>query len=239
MAQGDRARGRGGEQETGGEEVGVGDVADVGEVEDVCVVAELDVGLVVVVGPEEAGEGLDVALAEDASGADGGGQEVGALLTVGLDDELFGSGLEGRQLSVLNGVFQDNKRSYLGLGVVLLLLSASDDGVTLVRVVQVVLIVADDAGRAGIHKGLDARLLTGLNDGAGAADIDLAEEVVGRLAVAAYDGRGRVDDDVGLDPLQDLGQLGGIGDVALVVRGLIVDVAGASQVDGGHGGAGP
>lgn len=51
----------------------MGDVADVGEVEDVGVVAELDVRLVVVVGAEEAGEGLDVALAEDARGAEGGG----------------------------------------------------------------------------------------------------------------------------------------------------------------------
>lgn len=77
----------------GGEEMGVGDVADVGEVEDVCVVAELDVGLAVLVGSEEAGEGLDVALAEDACGADGGGEELGGLLAVGLDDEFFGSSL--------------------------------------------------------------------------------------------------------------------------------------------------
>lgn len=71
----------------------MGDVADVGEVEDVCVVSELDVGLAVLVGSEEAGESLDVALAEDACGADGGGEELGGLLSVGLDDELFGSGL--------------------------------------------------------------------------------------------------------------------------------------------------
>lgn len=44
-----------------------------------------------------------------------------------------------------------------------------------------------------------------------------------------------MDDDVGLDRLQQLGQLGGVGDVALMVGGLVVDVARASQVDGGDG----
>jgi hypothetical protein len=73
----------------------VGDIADVGEVEDVCVVAELDVGLAVLVGSEEAGQALDVALAEDACGADGGGEKLGGLLAIGLDDEFFGSSLAG------------------------------------------------------------------------------------------------------------------------------------------------
>lgn len=72
----------------------MGDVADVGEVEDVGVVAELDVRLVVVVGAEEAGQRLDVALAEDARGAEGGGEQLGGLLAVGFDDELFGGGLQ-------------------------------------------------------------------------------------------------------------------------------------------------
>lgn len=44
-----------------------------------------------------------------------------------------------------------------------------------------------------------------------------------------------MDDDVRLDLLQQLGQLSGVGDVAFVVGGLFVDVAGASQVDRGHG----
>lgn len=130
---------------------------------------------------------------------------------------------------------QSGRFAHLGLGVVLLLLNAPNDGIVLVRVEQVGLVVADDAGRAGVHKGLDARLLAGLDDGLCAADIDLAEELMGRLALAADDGRRGVDDDVGLDRLQQLGQLGGVGDVALVVGGLFVDVARASQVDGGDG----
>lgn len=130
---------------------------------------------------------------------------------------------------------QSGRFAHLGLGVVLLLLHASDHGIVLVCVEQVGLVVADDAGRAGVHKGLDARLLAGLDDGLGAADIDLAEELMGRLALAADDGRRGVDDDVGPDCLQQLGQLGRVGDVALVVGGLFVDVAGASQVDGGDG----
>ena len=65
------------------------DVADVGEVEDVEVVADLDLVLAVVVGADEAREGLAVAFAEDARGADGAGQELGAFLAVGGDDSLF------------------------------------------------------------------------------------------------------------------------------------------------------
>ena len=87
--------GGGGEEEAGGQEVGVGDVADVGEVEEVEVVANLDLVLAVVVGAEEAGEGLAVGLAKDAGGADGAGQELGGLGAVGLEDGLFGGGLEG------------------------------------------------------------------------------------------------------------------------------------------------
>jgi hypothetical protein len=56
----------GGQEELGGEEMGVGDVADVGEVEEVKVVADLDLVLAALVGVIETGEGLDVALAEDA-----------------------------------------------------------------------------------------------------------------------------------------------------------------------------
>lgn len=83
----------------------MGDVADVGEVEDVCVVAELDVGLAVLVGSEEAGESLGIAFAEDACGANGGGEELGGLLAIGLDDELFGSGLrkEKQLVSFIQG----------------------------------------------------------------------------------------------------------------------------------------
>ena len=41
----------------------------------------------------ETGEGLGVAFAEDAGGAEGRGDEVGGGLAVGLDDELLGGGL--------------------------------------------------------------------------------------------------------------------------------------------------
>lgn len=67
----DGGRGSGGEEQARGEEVGVGDVADVGEVEEIGVVADLDLVLSGLVGVVEAGEGLDVALAEDGRGADG------------------------------------------------------------------------------------------------------------------------------------------------------------------------
>lgn len=87
--------GGGGKEEAGGQEVSVGDVANVCEVEEVEVVADLDLVLAVVVGGEEAGEGLAVALAEDAGGADGACQELGGLGTVGLEDGFFGGGLGG------------------------------------------------------------------------------------------------------------------------------------------------
>lgn len=78
--------------------------------------------------------------------------------------------------------------AHLSLGVVLFLLSAPNDGILFICVEQVGLVVADDAGRAGIHKGLDARLLASLDDSLGAANIDLAEELMGGLALAADDG---------------------------------------------------
>lgn len=71
----------------------MGDVADVGEVEEVLVVADLDVGLAATVGAEQSREQLGVALAEDARGANGTSEELGGLFAVGLEDELFSSGL--------------------------------------------------------------------------------------------------------------------------------------------------
>ena len=76
MVEGRGGGGGGGDEGAGGEEVGVGDVADVGEVKDVHVVADLDLVLAVVVGADEAGEGLAVALAEEGGGSDGAGEEV-------------------------------------------------------------------------------------------------------------------------------------------------------------------
>ncbi len=51
----------------------IGDVAHIGEVEHVCVGAELEPGFVGVIDVYYWGEDLDVALAEDASGAEGAG----------------------------------------------------------------------------------------------------------------------------------------------------------------------
>jgi hypothetical protein len=59
----------------GREEVRVCDVADVGEVEEVLVGAELEIGLGGQGNFGHAGEGLGVAFAEDACGADGAGEE--------------------------------------------------------------------------------------------------------------------------------------------------------------------
>lgn len=68
--------------------------------------------------------------------------------------------------------------AYLGLGVVLGLQDAADDGPALVGVDQVRLVVADDAGRARVDERLDARLLARLDHGRGAVDVDLFEQRV-------------------------------------------------------------
>lgn len=93
MVEGDSGGGGSGEEELGGEEVGVSDVANVGEVKEVLVIADLDVVLAALVDVEDAGEGLDVTLTKDASGADGASEELGVILTICLEDELFSSSL--------------------------------------------------------------------------------------------------------------------------------------------------
>lgn len=62
---------------------------------------------------------------------------------------------------------------------------------------QVILVIADDARGARIYQGFDTRLLTGLYDRTRALDVDTTEEISGDLDIAAGDGRGRVNDDVG------------------------------------------
>lgn len=87
-----RHGGRGGGDEEGlsSQEVRVGDVAHVGEVEQVGVVAHLNVGLAAMINGDETRERLHVALAKDACGADGGGEEFwGGFLAVGFEDEVF------------------------------------------------------------------------------------------------------------------------------------------------------
>lgn len=93
VVEGDSGGGGGDEEELGGEEVRVGDVANVGEVEEVLVVADLDVVLAALVDVEDACEGLDVALTKDTGGADGASEELGVILAIRLEDELFSSSL--------------------------------------------------------------------------------------------------------------------------------------------------
>lgn len=127
---------------------------------------------------------------------------------------------------------------YLGLRVVLGLLLAADLGPPLIRIEQIVPVVADDAGGAGVHQRLDARLLAGLDDGPGAVDIDPLEDVLGVLGVDG-ERRGRVDDHVGLDVLEDRRQLLAVGDVALVVGRVWIAVLDTAQVERGDGRRGP
>lgn len=73
------------------EDVRVGDVANVGPVEEVVVAAELEAGAAVAGGFHHIGHGGYVALAEDAAGAEGAGQEAvagggGWAEVVGEDD---------------------------------------------------------------------------------------------------------------------------------------------------------
>ena len=93
----------------------------------------------------------------------------------------------------------------------------------LARINQVVLVVAHDAGGAREDQCLDAGLLARRHHISRALDVDAAEEVVAHVATALGRGRGRVDDDVGLDASELLEQLVRVGDVGIdildVVRG--------------------
>jgi hypothetical protein len=68
----------------------VGDVANVGEVEEVGVITDLDRVLAAAVGIQVPSAELDVALSEEASGADRARQELGGFFAVGLEDNLLG-----------------------------------------------------------------------------------------------------------------------------------------------------
>lgn len=125
---------------------------------------------------------------------------------------------------------------YLGLGVVLGLQDAADDGPALVGVDQVRLVVADDAGRARVDERLDARLLARLDHGRGAVDVDLFEQRVRHLVVGLGGGGRRVDDDLRPGLGEDSLELAGVGDVGLVVGHAVrvgPPVARAAEVDDG------
>ncbi len=92
---------------------------------------------------------------------------------------------------------------YLGLRVILVLLSASNNRPSLISVSQIAHIIADNARRAGVHQCLDTCLLAGVHDGLRPVDIDLFKEILGGLGVAAGSGASCVDDNVGLELLED------------------------------------
>lgn len=134
-------------------------VAHVGEVEKVGVLAELVLGLPVGEGAQQAGHDLHVALAEDAGGADGGGEEVrGGRVVVVRQDEGLGHGFGG--------------------GVVFrLLLGRGEDGVGFVGVGEGGDGVVDHGRGGGVDESFDARGLR--RDGeevAGPVDVDTVED---------------------------------------------------------------
>lgn len=81
------------EEGAGGEEVGMGDVLDVGEVEEVVVLSNLPAGLAGTVDIDDMVLGLDVALANDTRRTESGGQELGPVGAVGLEDDLLSGSL--------------------------------------------------------------------------------------------------------------------------------------------------
>lgn len=75
----------------------MGNVLDIGEVEEIVVVAQLPTGLARAVDVDQMILRHDVALADNARGPDGGGEELGVVDTVRLENDLFGGGLIGRR----------------------------------------------------------------------------------------------------------------------------------------------
>lgn len=132
--------------------------------------------------------------------------------------------------------------AHLGLGVVLSLGLAPGHRPALVGVDEVADIVAGDAGGARVDEGADAGLAAGVDDVAGAVDVDAAEELVGAGGGGLGGRRGGVDDDVRADLLEEGDDARGVGDVGLVVAHAVrvrAAVAVAAQVDDGNGGGGP
>lgn len=127
---------------------------------------------------------------------------------------------------------------YLGVGVVRVLLVAREDGVPLVRIVQIVHIIADDTRRANVDQRLHPSLLTGLNNAKGSIHVDLLEQLLS-VGVIRRSRRRRVNDNIRLQILKRGQQLLGIGNVDLLVGSGRVAVLLAAQVDGGNGAGGP
>lgn len=224
VVQGHRSRGAEsvgrGQQGDGGEDVGVCGVADVGEVEEVGVGAELEGGLALGEGFHHAGDELEVAFAEDAGGADGGGEEVwGGRVTVVGQDEGFGEGF--------------------GFGVVFRLEGGGEDGVGFVGVAEGGDGVVDDGGGGGVDEGLDGGGLGGAGEEVGGAgDVDGVEEGAGfalvELCVVGGEGRGGgVNDHGGFDGREDGSEGVEGGDVSFVVGDVGVAIGGGAEVEDG------
>ncbi len=209
-----------GQQGDGGEDVGVGGVADVGEVEEVGVGAELEGGLALGEGFHHAGDELEVAFAEDAGGADGGGEEVrGGRVAVVGQDEGFGEGF--------------------GFGVVFWLEGGGEDGVGFVGVAEGGDGVVDDGGGGGVDEGLDGGGFGGAGEEVGGAgDVDGVEEGAGfalvELCVAGGEGGGGgVDDDGGFDGGEDGAEGVERCNVTFMVGDVGVAIGGGAEVEDG------
>lgn len=72
----------------------MGDVLDVSEIEEVIIVAQLPPCLASAVDIDQVVLCHDVALADDACGSDGGGQQLGVVGAVGFEYDLFGGSLD-------------------------------------------------------------------------------------------------------------------------------------------------
>lgn len=128
--------------------------------------------------------------------------------------------------------------AYLGLGVVFALLLSSNHGPPLIGIEQIIPVIADDTGGAGIHKRLDTALLARLNHRLGTIDIDLLKDLLPDATITSHR-RSSMNNNIRLHILQNEGKLLVIGDIALVVRGVVVAVLNAAEVDGGDARCGP
>ena len=190
------------QQGDGREDVCVGGVFNVREIEEVGVVTELEACLGAFVSAVEAGDGLDVAFAEEDGGTDGAGEDwgagvvVGAGLAVGGEDEAFCDAF--------------------GFGVEFALGGGTEDGVCFVGVDEGGEGVVDDGGGGGVDEGFDGWGCGGAGEEvAGSVDVYFFVEV--RRGVEVDGWGGGVDDDLGFHRVENGGYGGFGGDVAGVV----------------------
>lgn len=205
----------GGEQGLDGEQVREGDVLDVREVEEVGVVPHLELGLALLVRADHGREQLDVALAEDARGADRAREEGGGRAVRG-EDGLLGVGF--------------GRRVVLGLG------GARDERPGFGGVDELGFRAEDDGRGGGVDEGFYACGLRRGEEVLGALDVDRVVHGGGEVEVRA----GGVDDGVRAQLGEEGGEEGRVGDVGVVVgyeRGGEA-VGGGAQVEDGDCGLG-